>query len=65
MEKISTGIWDSADLWYNLIFSTGERKRLFSKINFSKQLNGVSIIDDVWKSYSGGYHEFNESWDKN
>jgi glycosyltransferase involved in cell wall biosynthesis/predicted O-methyltransferase YrrM len=56
MEKISTGIWDSADLWYNLIFSTGEKKRLFSKINFSKQLNGVSIIDDVWKSYSGGYH---------
>lgn len=51
MDKINTGIWDSADLWYNLIFQSGERKRLVTKEKYSKQINGFSIIDDVYKDY--------------
>lgn len=52
IEKIQNSPWDSSDLWYNLIFEGGERKRLVTKKFYSKQINGVSIIDEIHKDYS-------------
>ena len=54
MQRIAENRWDSADLWYNQIFASGDRKRLVSKKTFSKQLNGMSIIDGVYKDYTNG-----------
>lgn len=54
MQRIAENRWDSADLWYNQIFASGDRKRLVSKKTFSKQLNGISIIDGVYKDYTNG-----------
>ena len=54
MEQIRLGYWDSADLWYNHIFHDDRKTRLVSKKTYSKQLNGVSIIDGVYKDYTNG-----------
>ena len=54
VDKINSSPWDSSDLWYNLIFQNSDKLRLVSKNTFSKQLNGVSIIDDVFKDYVTG-----------
>lgn len=51
-ENINNRKWDATDFWFNTIFSNGERKRLVSKQVYSKQLNGISIIDSVYKDYS-------------
>lgn len=56
VDRINTGVWDSADLWYNLIFHASDKKRLVTKQTFSKQINGVSIIDDVYKDYTNGQY---------
>lgn len=51
MEKIENSPWDSADLWYNEIFIGSDKKRLVTKTVFSKQINGISVIDNIYKSY--------------
>lgn len=54
LNKINTTKWDALDLWYNTIFSKEEKKRLVSKTVYSKQLNGISVIDNQYKDYQNG-----------
>lgn len=56
VDKINTGVWDSADLWYNFIFQSSDKKRLVTKNTFSKQINGISVIDEVYKDYTNGQY---------
>jgi hypothetical protein len=51
MDKIDTNPWDVADLWYNHIFCHDRQIRLASKQIFSKQVNAVSEIDQVYKKW--------------
>lgn len=51
MNKIETNPWDVADLWYNHIFCHDRQKRLLTTKPFSKQVNAVSVIDEVYKKW--------------
>lgn len=54
VDKIQTSRWDVADLWYNHIFSLDPKLRLATKNIYSKQISGVSLIDNVYKEYKNG-----------
>jgi len=51
MKQIDINPWDVADLWYNHIFCHDRQIRLASKKIYSKQLDGMSLIDDTYKTY--------------
>ena len=57
MDKIANERWDTADFWFNHIFGNDKQLRLFTKNIYSKQINGVSIIDNVYKKYKNGLME--------
>jgi len=54
VDKINTLNWDVADIWYNHVFWSDPKLRLATKKVYSKQVSGVSIIDDVYKEYKNG-----------
>ncbi len=54
VDKISSTSWDVADIWYNHIFNMDRQIRLATKKVYSKQIAGVSIIDNVYKQYKEG-----------
>lgn len=51
MKQIDNNPWDVADLWYNHIFCHDRQVRLASKQMYSKQIDGMSLIDDTYKTY--------------
>lgn len=51
LDQIESNPWDVADLWYNHIFCHDRQIRLASKQIFSKQINAVSEIDQVYKKW--------------
>ena len=57
VDKIANERWDSSDLWFNHIFGNDKQLRLFTKNIYSKQISGVSIIDNVYKKYKNGHME--------
>jgi len=57
VDKIANERWDFSDLWFNHIFGNDKQLRLFTKNIYSKQISGVSIIDNVYKKYKNGHME--------
>ena len=57
VDKIANERWDFSDLWFNHIFGNDKQLRLFTKNIYSKQISGVSIIDNVYKKYKNGLME--------
>jgi len=51
MSKIDENPWDVADLWYNHIFCHDRKTRLATNNIYSKQLDGISLIDRVYKKW--------------
>lgn len=51
IHKFETNPWESADLWFNHIFYHDRKKRLVTKKMYSKQLDGISVIDKIEKKY--------------
>jgi hypothetical protein len=54
LDKIVNEIWDVSDIWFNHIFHNDRQLRLATKNIYSKQISGVSIIDNVYKQYKNG-----------
>lgn len=54
IDKILNTKWDVADIWYNHIFNIDRKTRLATKKIYSKQLSGMSLIDNVYKKYKDG-----------
>lgn len=54
LDKIANTKWDVADIWYNHIFNIDRKIRLATKKVYSKQLSGMSLIDNVYKKYKDG-----------
>ena len=57
VDKIDNERWDVSDLWFNHIFGNDKQLRLSTKNIYSKQISGVSIIDNVYKKYKNGLME--------
>lgn len=51
VDKFENNPWDSADLWFNHIFYHDRKIRLMTNKMYSKQLDGLSLIDKVEKKY--------------
>jgi GR25 family glycosyltransferase involved in LPS biosynthesis len=51
IKQIDNNPWDVADLWFNHIFCHDRQVRLATKKMYSKQINGMSLIDDTYKTY--------------
>jgi hypothetical protein len=51
MDRIKDCEWDVADLWYNHVFFHHRRKRYTTFYPFSKQAEGVSLLDNTNKSW--------------
>ncbi len=54
LDKIVNEKWDVSDIWFNHIFHGDRQLRLATKNIYSKQISGVSIIDNVYKQYKNG-----------
>ena len=54
VDKIANERWDVSDIWFNHIFHNDRQLRLATKNIYSKQISGVSIIDNVYKQYKNG-----------
>jgi len=54
VDKITNERWDVSDIWFNHIFHNDRQLRLATKNIYSKQISGVSIIDNVYKQYKNG-----------
>jgi len=51
IKQIDNNKWDVADLWYNHIFCHDRQVRLATKKIYSKQIDGMSLIDNTYKTY--------------
>jgi glycosyltransferase involved in cell wall biosynthesis len=51
IKQIDNNPWDVADLWFNHIFCHDRQVRLATKRMYSKQIDGMSLIDDTYKTY--------------
>jgi len=51
MDRIKDCEWDVADLWYNHVFYNHQRLRYTTNYPFSKQAEGVSLLDNTNKSW--------------
>ena len=51
MDRIEDCEWDVADLWYNHVFYHHRRLRYTTNYPFSKQAEGVSLLDNTNKSW--------------
>src|SRR6056300_994229 len=51
MDRIQDCEWDVADLWYNHVFYHHPRLRYTTNYPFSKQAEGVSLLDNTNKSW--------------
>lgn len=54
MDKIMSTKWDVADIWFNHVFHIDRKTRIATKKVLSKQLSGISLIDNVFKTYKNG-----------
>ena len=51
MDRIEDCEWDVADLWYNHVFYNHKRLRYTTNYPFSKQAEGLSLLDNTNKSW--------------
>jgi predicted O-methyltransferase YrrM/GR25 family glycosyltransferase involved in LPS biosynthesis len=51
MDRIKDCEWDVADLWYNHVFYNHKRLRYTTHYPYSKQAEGVSLLDNTNKSW--------------
>ena len=51
MDRIEDCEWDVADLWYNHVFYHHKRSRYTTNYPFSKQAEGLSLLDNTNKSW--------------
>jgi hypothetical protein len=51
MDRIEDCEWDVADLWYNHVFYHHKRNRYTTNYPFSKQAEGLSLLDNTNKSW--------------
>ena len=51
MDRIKDCEWDVADLWYNHVFFNHRRKQYTTNYPFSKQAEGLSLLDNTNKSW--------------
>jgi len=51
MDRIEDCEWDVADLWYNHVFYHHKRLRYTTNYPFSKQAEGLSLLDNTNKSW--------------
>jgi hypothetical protein len=51
MDRIKDCEWDVADLWYNHVFYHHKRLRYTTNYPFSKQAEGLSLLDNTNKSW--------------
>jgi len=51
LEKIG---WDGYDIWLNLVFFDDPKNRYTTKIEYVKQIDGVSLIDGEYKIWNQG-----------
>jgi len=51
MDRIKDCEWDVADLWYNHVFCHHRRPRYTTQYRYSKQVEGVSLLDNTNKSW--------------
>ena len=51
MDRIEDCEWDVADLWYNHVFYNHKRNRYTTNYPFSKQAEGISLLDNTNKSW--------------
>ena len=51
MDRINDCEWDVADLWYNHVFYNHKRLRYTTHYSYSKQAEGVSLLDNTNKSW--------------
>lgn len=51
MDRINDCEWDVADLWYNHIFYHHKRLRYTTHYPYSKQAEGISLLDNTNKSW--------------
>jgi len=51
MDRIEDCEWDVADLWYNHVFYHHKRLRYTTNYPFSKQAEGLSLLDNTKKSW--------------
>ena len=51
MDRIADCEWDVADLWYNHVFYHHKRLRYTTNYPFSKQAEGLSLLDNTNKSW--------------
>ena len=51
MDRIKDCEWDVADLWYNHVFYNHKRPRYTTHYRYSKQAEGLSLLDNTNKSW--------------
>jgi glycosyltransferase involved in cell wall biosynthesis len=51
MDRINDCEWDVADLWYNHVFYNHSRPRYTTHYRYSKQAEGISLLDNTNKSW--------------
>ena len=51
MDRIKDCEWDVADLWYNHVFFNHKRPRYTTQYRYSKQVEGISLLDKTNKSW--------------
>jgi predicted O-methyltransferase YrrM len=51
MDRIEDCEWDVADLWYNHVFYNHKRLRYTTHYPYSKQAEGISLLDNTNKSW--------------
>jgi hypothetical protein len=51
MDRIKDCEWDVADLWYNHVFFHHRRPRYTTHYRYSKQAEGISLLDNTNKSW--------------
>ena len=51
MDRIKDCEWDVADLWYNHVFYHHPRPRYTTNYRYSKQAEGISLLDNTNKSW--------------
>lgn len=51
LNRIGDTKWDVSDIWYNEVFGTHPQRRYTTNKLYSNQIDGLSLIDKVYKYY--------------